>query len=1587
MKNKFSLKDKTFRKVFCNLSILITLLFCFTVITYKYSFSLDEENIVAVNERTDYVFLSDLDYITDNNWSYNGWGGHEIQKDKNQDGNTLSLIVDGERRYFTKGVSIHGKGQATFDISSLSADYPRFIAEIGVDAARGKNGDLWIQILVSRDGKEWTSLLKTGNMSGVTNAVSVDVSIEGFKYLRIYVDPNGSNAADHGTIANARLVTNDFNKDIGFYDKIHKIEYYDEILKNQSVEHNYQNNYRQVLEREFVRKMGYWNIQDLAEHTSGIPETLNWILSDNTILEQIIEVGEISNALSFLNLLKDLYIENKSALGTQNGYVYQKMMIGLAAAYSTDGVISPLSFSFKASSSYDPIERFNLMKQLFDNDKLMRVKTNALAGEFVKNEWFKDYHVQLMRMVMQDGTTSNIDFFWLNGYTREKQSLSFYMIPYYSPNYNQAKLYDEANRELYNEKYFLSKYNVPYGDRVQRYWMVIEAGGICWNASRFAQSMHRVNGIPSTGAYQPGHELYIHYYQDDNGNGYWTPRYGNWGNAGSTWGGSNRYRYIFDWGNKYFTDQNIGGPKGGTSTGYIYLAQENLNHYDIYKKSLYYNLIANSYEDNRQKLDTYFKSLEINDKNLDTYDYIVSLYKGMSVKNEGGTITSSDWHSLASKIVDSYTYYPVAMFDLLKVIRPYLDGAERLDVDRLEKEALTLATTATADKTNSLDGTRTHARQLLGKAQPDPVSFSFDGENAGKIVKNPNYSLAYGYSLDGGKTFSKQVVDDSITLSKEEIESITAENDIIVNFMGLTYTFRIDITKGSVSSNLFPNDLENRVVGVTLDYEWRNSESDPWTSYKVASPDNTGDKTLYVRKSATGTQLTSDSVTYTFTEDNQPNTRKYVSVSHLSIEDVSTEATNNAGAAIYAIDGNYNTRWHSAWNGTDTERFITIKLDKPRYVSAVEFVPAAGGNGRIYDGTIWGSYDGENWEKLSEKKNITYPGQANSVQQAIQYTQNFEINVPKEVQYVKIVADRTNGNWFTARAFNIFQDITQNPRPTAGIGYSTIEPTTENVVARLVNISTDKYEILSEGGDTHTFTENGEFTFRFRDTETGVEGSAKAVVNWIDRVAPTATIEYSTLSPTINSVIATLRPSEEVVVTNNGTYQIDDDGNITDADGNIIEGFTVDADGNVKNESGSIVGNLNTFTYEFISNGEFTFEFIDRAGNKGSATAKVDWIDFEPPVATLVYNKLTLTNQDVTVTIDFNENATVTNNNGSRTYTFVDNGEFTFEFRDVAGNVGNITAKVNWVDKIPPTAELKYERQGNKVIVRVVNPSEEITFQEGIGVYEFTRNGSYDIVFYDKALNASKLTAVIEGLDQNPGDNSGDLKPPISPGTSSKPTSKPNKPTAKPTTKPTAGPSKPTTNPGGNNNGDGSGNTDTPIEPINKDYKKYFIKNIRVEIPSDAIQGNVNLKVSSFELDSSLTDKFGADSEYFDIHLLDSNYARVDLTTESPMKISITLKKTMDFLGIYEITKDNKMKDIDYVRNGDTIEFVTNKLGKYVVSYEEPEVIYSEESIPKKSKYGVILMIIIVIGMIITIIDLIFYFLRKKARRNQQQDL
>lgn len=101
-----------------------------------------------------------MEYITDNRWSYAGWGN--IMKDKNIEGGTISLLLDGSRVYFKKGMGAHATSQLTYDISAYSDVYTRFVAKMGVDAERGGNGEVWFRISVSKDGTTGRNYIRVG---------------------------------------------------------------------------------------------------------------------------------------------------------------------------------------------------------------------------------------------------------------------------------------------------------------------------------------------------------------------------------------------------------------------------------------------------------------------------------------------------------------------------------------------------------------------------------------------------------------------------------------------------------------------------------------------------------------------------------------------------------------------------------------------------------------------------------------------------------------------------------------------------------------------------------------------------------------------------------------------------------------------------------------------------------------------------------------------------------------------------------------------------------------------------------------------------------------------------------------------------------------------------------------------------------------------------------------------------------------------------------------------------------------------------------------------------------------------------------
>ncbi len=1207
--------------------ILSKIAICFALLLVVFLVPKCCNKAFATEENKEFCYLSDIPYDPA---SKSGW--KELRLDKAGDDSLISVKIEGAYYSFEKGIWAHAASTVIYDLRNYDYDY--FTAYIGLNktAASSSNGVIF-KIYTSTDGKNWNlreneagKVCKPGD-----NATFVKIDIKTEKFLKLEAGSNGNNGNDHSVYADAKLIKDTYVDEADRL--VPSITELDNRIKTEFANADFTNPEYEllVLKRELISKAGNYALKKFLGESEINKNTYEWLTGDVNNLRLYIlggtpEGGSYYNSLTQLARLYDEYkddfidtevLNNKWYPQMTYGDLYKKMAISLSLTHSQR--VGLWMQSGATENQSDALRRYAIYKYMHKNGKLKATESLDITP------WFEALQVEEMRFIMNNAIDDE-EILWLNTYVQDRldqYKTTNYLTPhpyiaYVWPNYGNAIYYDEANKEYFNELFsvkdrenseenkkiglFDLSYTIPGGKNTKSYeisvtrgtaeyklykvWMNMRnkfgTGCVCGGISKTGSNIRATHGIPATVIGQPGHAALLYYTKDAQGRGYW-----NIDNDVSGWTASEKgERMLLGWGNASYS-------RGSYQVVYMALAQEALNDYENLEKAQKNIILANVYKGDLEKQEEiYRKALEIQPINIDAWYGLIEVY------NQNENKTENDFYDLAQELAENLKCFPLPMYQLTNLIKPKLTSVENsykftLLQTRILTEASKLPNN-TADKYYVYQPslTRLEANFLLGKLDKTIATFSFDGEDAGKIVLSSRFDgngVRWDYSIDGKQTWKEVSFTaeepHKLQLTQEQINNITAENDIYIHIVGVNYDeenlYKIDITNGTIPNNLYANDLENRIVGANLTMEWRMKETDAWTSYKDASPDLTGDKTVQVRVGATKTALPSEIATYNYTQDNQPDTRKYIPVSHLTIAGVSTEATANQGQAANAIDGNYNTRYHSAWNGTDTQRFIIIKLDKPVYLSAVEFVPAGGGNGKIYDGTIYGSTDGENWEVLSQKTGLTYTNKADTVEQAIANTKSFDIEGDKQVQYVKIVADRTNGNWFAAREFNLYQDITKNPHPTAGIGYDTTEPTNKDVVARLINPSTNIRITNNNGSDTYVFTENGEFTFEFIDDETGLTGTAKAKVNWIDKIAPTATIEYSITTETSNEVIATLIPSEKVTVLNNGEEATDE------------------------NESDTV---LNPYTYTFSKNGEFTFRFKDIAGNIGTATAKVDWI-------------------------------------------------------------------------------------------------------------------------------------------------------------------------------------------------------------------------------------------------------------------------------------------------------------------------------------------------------------------------------------------
>jgi len=102
--------------------------------------------------------------------------------------------------------------------------------------------------------------------------------------------------------------------------------------------------------------------------------------------------------------------------------------------------------------------------------------------------------------------------------------------------------------------------------------------------------------------------------------------------------------------------------------------------------------------------------------------------------------------------------------------------------------------------------------------------------------------------------------------------------------------------------------------------------------------------------------------------------------------------------------------------------------------------------------------------------------------------------------------------------------------------------------------------------------------------------------------------------------------------------------------------------------------------YTVTQNGSYVFKATDNAGNEVEETIEIANIDKVPPVITIEPYETEPTNQDITVKATANEGKL-----NQDSYTFTENGSFTFIATDEAGNVTKKTITITNIDKTLPT--------------------------------------------------------------------------------------------------------------------------------------------------------------------------------------------------------------------------------------------------------------------------------------------------------------
>ena len=870
------------------------------------------------------------------------------------------------------------------------------------------------------------------------------------------------------------------------------------------------------------------------------------------------------------------------------------------------------------------------------------------------------------------------------------------------------------------------------------------------------------------------------------------------------------HRLLLEWGQKDYNVLN-----SGNNVSYMLLAQDALNDYNNYLESMYYNLIANSYAaGSAEHEEALNKSLEHYSKNLDSIHGLYKSYCADVNTTDKEWLelarkVAIEYRYFPAPMVDLLNIIKPHIKDEVLKIEVDMIQTESLNMASVATANESLQYDACIAVARSLLGQNGKELASFSFDGDNANTIVIDESYA-------NSTIQVRVSLDGGKTWEifennqEFTTSKSIKLTDEQVKKINANDDILVGLMGTDKNFCIDIKDGKVlGDSVYLNDDENLLIGDnTSNLEYSIDNGATWKDYTPGLNSDTrieGNTKVLFRYKPHDVYLQGKSEEFTFTENTVDPKSNYLQLKHVKLyQYCSQENGDKNHAAANFIDGSGKTAWHNTYDGEFDNKFYSVEFDRVRYISKLTYTPGHSFNGRLRSGKIYTSMDGQNWDKVHTFTDLD----------SNENTKTIALSESVEAKYLKIAVTDTYGNsdgernkFISGSMLNFYEDTTKEYKADVKIEYSTENKTNKDVTAKLILPK----DCVAVGETEHIFKDNGTFEFKYIDANK-VEQSIIAEVNNIDRELPTMTYTFDNESLTNKDVTLTITEfskanvrvvdiNEENSVVNpivmaraiNGNTNVtpnvypntytftenktvvftiaDEAGNVNtipvtvnwiDKDAptaDIQYDITTPINGQVKatlvNASEDIIiTNLpqGQDYYIFDENGSFTFEFVDRAGNKGTAIANVTWIDKDAPSVYVEYSTTKLTNQSVTATLKGLEEGDIIISEGGDTHEFDSNGSFEFIVQDRAGNESRVTAEVTWIDKEGPKLSLDYSTTSptnNDVVVTLKGlEAEDIIISEGGDTHTFTSNGSFEFIAQDKVGNESRITAEVTWIDK-----------------------------------------------------------------------------------------------------------------------------------------------------------------------------------------------------------------------------------------------